>query len=1680
MKNSKPVIFITLWIIILLPFTLFSQWEFEEVFPDPTNPSINQTGGMHGLAVDPDGKIWAINYFAYDRDLIYVAANQNQYIPVRAVYVFNPDGTPTSFSPILFLTINGVTDTLGGYTTNINTWEPRTGRGMRMDPDGNIVVAMYDTYYKINYLTGEGISKVTPIPGVVATAPAFSENGHMFTAGVLPGNTVKEYDENFKFLGDVLNNTIGYSRAFEVGGDGLTLYWAGYTNNCVYKYTRPNPSSPFNDSTIILKGFAAESFAWYPNTNILWASAGSGTDLPNQYPDTLTYYSYCTWYGYNVESNMITDSIKWNNIIDPASQRPRAITFSADGYTAYVGMFGNIYLDGIQKFTAPLPVHVVRPNGEEVFSIGYTDTIKWTATISDVKLEYSTDSGNTWNIIENTIPAVTGKYSWLVPNVPSENSLVRISDVTDPLVFDVSDNVFTISEPPVITVLPDSINVVLNEGDSTTSIMQISNSGLGNLFYEISIENVSDKSKSPKRISSPNSPTMWRESFLNAREQRVKKFKGNPYKNNLPESVLPLIISDPAGDGGLVDIIQIRGGSTADSIKLELVFETDLNPFDFGGYIGLDIDQNVFTGQPLPFGLPEQEVGCEYFIDFFSLSSNSIYVYDKFFNYIGNYPIEIDLHSFRFSIPLSSLENDDGIMNLASVVGNGSGPTDWIPDQGYGVLSGNAWLTIEPLSGTISPSNSEVITVKFKTEDIEGGEFYANILISSNDPVNQLVSIPVHLTVIVQPNLVSIDSANFGQVYVGYPDSVQLELKNNGSVTLQVTDIQSSNILFTIQGNSSFNVEPLGTYQLPILFTPVSAGFEIGTLSIISNDPSSPEVINLTGEGILPPFITISPDSFFYDLNVGDSITTQLTIDNSNGLGELTFQISDRMVAGKTKSKNQANHYIKQKNGSVDNINFFGIDPTSFSNFHKKTIVATNSLNQLDNGELKMLLPLIFEDIKGDGGIADIQEIRGRVFNNSLEIEYVFADGINISDSLLALLYLDIDRDPFTGITDSVIFHDLGVDYFIDYYPLYFGNEIYISEFSTGNSYSVPYVINGTTISYSIPLSFLGNDDGEMDLLALSGYNGEPLDWAPNEGHATLLGDVFWLSENPTSGIIPPGGNMTIEIQANTSELIGGNYIVAIDVQSNDPANPALEIPFSLHLTGVPNISVSPDSLNFGETYIGYHNSLVLKISSSGTDSLFGSIISSDPQFVLQDSVFTLPVGEVKNVEVQFYPADIGIVSAQLTINCNATLIPLTIVLSGEGVIAPNILTNTDILQYQAVSGDTLYSNFLIYNTGGSDLIVDISDEVTDKASGSQRLFAAGSNMIYEINPDNGQIINSFASPIPTSEGPTGLALSGEYLFFTDVFSDYSIYVLDPENGGLITSFPAPSTSSDGLAFIDPYLYVNDYSYGYIYVVDPLRGMIQDTLYPPVYIGGGLDGGNDRLFVSDFNYNIFELNPVDGALVNSFTTNNMVYGIGFTGERLFISLPGAGIDEYDPDTGIFLRSIGTTGYAALAGGGNQNAEWLNENPVQVTIPAGDSVSINLVIIAPDESGHYSADIVLESNDPDSSTARLHVVLDIITGVAEENSLPTVYSLYNNYPNPFNPTTTIKYDIPEQSYVTIKIYNLLGEEVTTLLNEEHNVGRYQINWNAAQLASGVYFYRIQAGSFVDTKKMILMK
>ena len=108
----------------------------------------------------------------------------------------------------------------------------------------------------------------------------------------------------------------------------------------------------------------------------------------------------------------------------------------------------------------------------------------------------------------------------------------------------------------------------------------------------------------------------------------------------------------------------------------------------------------------------------------------------------------------------------------------------------------------------------------------------------------------------------------------------------------------------------------------------------------------------------------------------------------------------------------------------------------------------------------------------------------------------------------------------------------------------------------------------------------------------------------------------------------------------------------------------------------------------------------------------------------------------------------------------------------------------------------------------------------------------------------------------------------------------------------------------------------------------------------------------------------------------------------------------------------------------------------------------------------------------------------------VTSVNDLSNRISKYTLCQNYPNPFNPSTTINYSIPELSFVTLKVYDVLGNEIETLINEEKSAGEYKVEFsakggsasggNANDLSSGIYIYKLIAGSYVESKKMLLIK
>lgn len=309
---------------LLITTVTFAQWVNTGAWPDTS-----LKGQLHGIAVDPAGKVWVGNFGA--ERFLPPGGGPTDSVTANLIRVYNPDGSPASFSPIWRLIGPDFNDTLKG--TNM--------RGMRPDHNGNILVVFGNQLmYRINYQTGAGMKKVNVAVGTSPTAPAVSNTGQIFVGPVVnAGNPIKEFDSEFNFVGNVTTfSQTGFSRSMECSPDGNTIYFPIYTRQRIIVYSRPNEFAPFDSVGTIMDGVACESITRNRATGKLWVAAGSMNDRPDSsfYP-----WSVNTWYEYNLANNQITDSLKWNFLIPlNPNERPRGIDFSPNGNIAYIGCFG--------------------------------------------------------------------------------------------------------------------------------------------------------------------------------------------------------------------------------------------------------------------------------------------------------------------------------------------------------------------------------------------------------------------------------------------------------------------------------------------------------------------------------------------------------------------------------------------------------------------------------------------------------------------------------------------------------------------------------------------------------------------------------------------------------------------------------------------------------------------------------------------------------------------------------------------------------------------------------------------------------------------------------------------------------------------------------------------------------------------------------------------------------------------------------------------------------------------------------------------------------------------------------------------------------------------------------------------------------------------------------------------
>lgn len=361
MKINKLIALLGL---LLIPAMASVQWVQDTTFKAVGTDTWLE---VHGAAVDPDGKVW-IQPFSATETIITNRDVGGDGIPdtlsTRAIYVYNADGTPASFSPLKVLVWeDGTTpnDTLGRFwdptlSDGAGAYDTRSGRGIEADHDGNIIISQWNTLFKVNYQTGEALAKASPDIGSLTEATADADGNIYVGAVVAADSPILKFDSNLENPETILTMTGSFSRDFQVSADGNTIWWAGYTNGLVLKYTRPDEFSGFDATPdTVLRGIRAESFDIHPITNYLWVGAGSLNDVPS------APYQPQTWYAFDpvdlgTDDEAPLDSIRWGAGADVAAgfdnARPRALDFSPDGRTAYIGSFSaGETLDDLQKFT---------------------------------------------------------------------------------------------------------------------------------------------------------------------------------------------------------------------------------------------------------------------------------------------------------------------------------------------------------------------------------------------------------------------------------------------------------------------------------------------------------------------------------------------------------------------------------------------------------------------------------------------------------------------------------------------------------------------------------------------------------------------------------------------------------------------------------------------------------------------------------------------------------------------------------------------------------------------------------------------------------------------------------------------------------------------------------------------------------------------------------------------------------------------------------------------------------------------------------------------------------------------------------------------------------------------------------------------------------------------------------
>ena len=959
---------------------------------------------------------------------------------------------------------------------------------------------------------------------------------------------------------------------------------------------------------------------------------------------------------------------------------------------------------------------------------------------------------------------------------------------------------------PSIATNPDSLSDSLFTGETSTQTLWILNEGAGYLdfsFPEFSALALLNTPGIQHNDVSNYFPTL--ELGKGEPDQRVGNTvvlgAGGP-----DSSGYTWIDSDEPG-GPIYDWFDISAVGTPvfmgddDFVEVSLPFIFDFydNPhttvkISSNGYLTFGTDPFDFSNDPIPNVIDPNDFIAPFWDDLLPPTGGTIYYYDDagdrfiaqydsiwHFNGNGFYSFQVILHPS--GTILFQYENMEGNLTSATIgIENPDGSdglqvafnTTYIHNSlAVRITSGNTdFVGVDPASGSIFEGDSMAIAVEFDPKGNVSGDYAADLVIASNDTANAEVVVPLFLHVIGVPDVaVSTDTLDFGSLFIGLEDSINLTIFNKGTDTLSVTGLTVTGTDYEMD-LSPFLLIPGSRLTRIVTFTPSGAGIINETLSITSDDPDEPLVIvDFHGVGVLPPIMAVSPDSLSDSLFTGGVATRSVTISNT-GVSDLIFTISVEEIANTVVSVKENSTAIGGvRGGRETRINGDLKEPDEpllylsyYEQFNASLQgVETQSKTLPIINERTLMLYDVYQSLLSDSTIIFYDDMESGIngwshySTHTNEIDQWGQTTLRSSSAITSWnvsqhssFGSDALQSPaidLSGVEDAMLTFNHWYNFDDCSGNPTFEPDGGIVEISidVGSTWTQVFPVDGYPYTLddicSNPLAFYdaySHDGGDGSLFIpaffdLTPFTGNDIlirfhaGWdcgncGGNEGwyidDVTVYSESFvgWVFVDPDSGTIPAGGSATITVTLDAFGLFGGDYAADLIVQGNDPANSSDTVLVKLHVTGVPDIALSDTSLDFGSFFIGLEDSLDLTIFNEGTDTLsVSSLIVTGTDYAMDTSPFSLGPGDSLTRGIIFTPSVAGIINETLSMASNDPDEPLIVVdFHGVGVLPPIMAVSPDSLSDSLFTGEVATHSFTISNSGVSDLIFGILVEVAE------------------------------------------------------------------------------------------------------------------------------------------------------------------------------------------------------------------------------------------------------------------------------------------------------------------------------------------------------------------------------